>query len=561
MLVSLHVKNVALIDEVEIYFNKGLNILSGETGAGKSIIIGSINLALGERAGTDLIRTGSSFAFIELVFQINNQAQIKSMQEMDIPIEDDGIILLQRRIMPGRSVCKVCGEIMPVKKVRDLASFLIHIHGQTETQTLFDLNKQREFVDLYAGIEIEQELILFKKLHEKHVELKKKVEEFNKDERISMKEFDLANYELNEIDKAELKIGEDETLESSYRKMENNKKIMDGLEDASLLLNEEDGVLERSARILRALRAVIVFDEEVEKIFKIINDADGIFSDASREISEYIENSEFLQESFFEVENRLNLINHLKDKYGNTIEKILDYKESLEETIERLTNKDRYLEEHKEKLFLVETELIKKAEIISKVRQKYAIKLEEAINISLMDLNFQTANFKIAIEKKENCMSYGQDEIVFMISTNPGEPVKPLSMVASGGELSRIMLALKTAMAKNEAIESIIFDEIDAGVSGKTAWKVAEKLGKVAKVQQVICITHLPQIAAMADVHYLIEKTSTEDSTRTNIRELPESESLIELARMLGGENITTAAKENAKEMKILAKRTKNNFE
>ncbi len=560
MLISLHVKNVALIDEVEVYFNEGLNILSGETGAGKSILIGSINLALGERAETDLIRTGASFAFIELVFQIKKKSQIKLIQDMDIPVEEDGMILLQRRIMPGRSICKVCGEMMPIKKVRELAAYLIHIHGQMETQSLFDLDKQREFVDLYAGIEMEQALAEYKDQYTLYIELKKKLAEFHADDRISMKEYDLATYELNEIINANLQIGEDELLETSYRKMKNNKNIMDGLKDANFLLGEEDGVVEQLARILRSLRNVLTFDESLEKIFEMVNDADSILSDASREILDYMNTCEFTQDTFLEVENRLNLLNHLKDKYGNTIEDIFAYMNSLQEKIERLENKERYLKEHKEKLKIVEDEIYQKAEKISNLRKINSAKLQEGINKALLDLNFQTADFEIALQKKECCNRFGQDEIVFMISTNPGEPLKPLSTVASGGELSRIMLALKTVMARNDAVEAIIFDEIDAGVSGKTAWKVSEKLAKVSKDQQVICITHLPQIAAMADAHYLIEKTSTNLSTQTKIQKLEEKESLSELARMLGGETITDAAKENAKEMKVLAERTKNNF-
>lgn len=559
MLVSLHVKNVALIDEVEVYFDKGLNILSGETGAGKSIVIGSINLALGDRAGADIIRTGAPFAFIELVFQITDQEQIKMMREMDIPVEEDGMILLQRRIMPGRSVSKICGEIAPVKKVRELAGYLINIHGQSETQTLFDTTKQREYVDSYAGEELEAELEAFELEYREYIQFKKKVDAFDKDERTSMKEYDLAKYELNEIEEAELQVGEDENLEQSYRKMQNSQNIMTGLQEANMLLDDSDGMLERSARILRALKSVSEYDEDIEAIFESMNDADSILSDASREISDYIGNSEFSGEEFHEVENRLNTINHLKDKYGKSIDEVLKYRDSLEETIEQIENKDRYFEEYKRKLEESEVRMLDLADKVTNIRKKYAEELQEAISKALLGLNFQRADFQISIEKKEVCSIHGQDDIVFMISTNLGQPIKPLSSVASGGELSRIMLALKTVMAKNDAVDSIIFDEIDAGVSGKTAWKVSEKLGAVAVNQQVICITHLPQIAAMADVHYLIEKTNTNDSTVTDIRQLEEAESLHELARMLGGEHITEAAKENAKEMKILAKRAKIN--
>jgi DNA repair protein RecN (Recombination protein N) len=414
-------------------------------------------------------------------------------------------------------------------------------------------------VDSYAGEKLEAELEAFELEYREYLQFKKKVDAFDKDERTSMKEYDLAKYELNEIEEAELQVGEDEDLEQSYRKMQNSQNIMTGLQEANMLLDDSDGMLDRSARILRALKSVSEYDEEIEAIFKSMNDADSILSDASREISDYIGNSEFSGEEFHEVENRLNTINHLKDKYGKSIDEVLKYRDSLEETIEQIENKDRYFEEYKRKLEESEARMLDLADKVTKVRKKYAEELQEAISKALLDLNFQRADFQISIEKKEVCSIHGQDDIVFMISTNLGQPIKPLSSVASGGELSRIMLALKTVMAKNDAVDSIIFDEIDAGVSGKTAWKVSEKLGAVAVNQQVICITHLPQIAAMADVHYLIEKTNTNDSTVTEIRQLGEAESLHELARMLGGEHITEAAKENAKEMKILAKRAKIN--
>ncbi len=557
MLVSLHVKNVALIDEVEVYFSKGLNILSGETGAGKSILIGSINLALGERADADFIRTGADQALVEMVFQISNQEQIAWMRSNDIQVEEDGMILLQRRVMPGRSVCKVCGEIMPIRKVRELASILLQIHGQTETQTLFEQKKQRDYVDMFAGREMEILKDEMRRQYASYQKAKKEVEEFSKDERMSMKELDLAKYEFAEIDDANLVIGEDVELEKRHAFMENSKKIADRLYESKNVLSEEDGILEQLARLIRSIRDVSSFDENIEKMFHAINDADGILTDVSREISYYVDQLDFSEEEYHEVYTRLNIINHLKDKYGQSITDILAYKDKTEAVIERLENKDRYMEKSKALMLEYEMACEKKANEISALRVKHAKTLQDSVVKALMDLNFLSAEFEILVQSEEEFHASGRDEVVFMISTNPGEPKKPLASVASGGELSRIMLALKTIMAKNEEVESIIFDEIDAGVSGKTAWKVSEKLGAVAKDQQVICITHLPQIAAMADAHYLIEKSSANGSTKTNIRELNAEESLDELARMLGGEVISFASKQNAREMKEMAELAK----
>ncbi len=553
MLVSLHVKNVALIDEVEVYFNRGLNILSGETGAGKSILIGSINLALGERADADVIRTGAEYALVELIFQVDSKSQLEKIRGMDIPVEDDGMILLQRKIMPGRSICKVCGEMTTAKTVKDVAEILINIHGQSQTQTLADKKRQLEFIDTYAGETIKS---ILETVEEDYIQFKKmdqEMKEFDKDDTISAKELSLAQFEYEEIEQAFLKVGEDKELEEKYQIMLHSKRIAEGLSEVSQILNAEEGVLENTARAIRSLKEITKFDTKVLSFYEQMDTVDGILSDFSREIVSYMEDSTFSSEDFITVENRLNLINHQKEKYGKTIEDVLKHQKDILEKIERLTNREEYKNKAIEQFARAKKQYESNATILSNLRKSAANELQKEIEEVLLDLNFEAAVFEIHFEKKDSFASNGIDESNFYISTNIGEPCKLLSAIASGGELSRIMLAFKTVMAKKDAVEALIFDEIDSGISGKTAWKVAEKLGQVSKDHQVLCITHLAQIAAMADTHFLIEKITLEGVARTHIHVLTKDRSINELARLLGGETITEAARINAIELHKLA--------
>ncbi|MGN0329945.1 MAG: DNA repair protein RecN [Kineothrix sp.] len=560
MLESLHVKNLALIDEEEVVFREGLNILTGETGAGKSVIIGSVSLALGGRADKELIRTGADYALIELVFSLN-ECQAERLKELDFFPEEDGTFVLQRKIMPARSVCKACGETVGARQLQRIAEVLIDIHGQHEHQTLLDKKKQKEILDDYAGAGaagIKKEI---KESYREYTGLQRELEEREQDESGRQREAELLRFEIEEIGEAGIVPGEDEELEQLYRKMLNGRKIREALGAMYRLTGQGSGESagENISRALRELRSVSSYDGALAELESQLLDIDSLLSDFNRAAAEYMEELEFDEEDFARTEGRLNLLNHLKSKYGKSLEDVAAYKAQGEERLDVLENYEAYRQEAMERIASLEKRLQSEADRLSGLRKKAAAELGGKLKQALQDLNFEDIKFEIRVTPQPGQLAAdGYDDVEFMISTNRGEGLKPLSQVASGGELSRIMLAFKTVLADRDEIETLIFDEIDTGISGRTAWKVSEKMGILGRNRQIICITHLPQIAAMADAHFLIKKGNEGGRTVTRISRLEEEDSLKELARMLGGEQITEAALRNAKEMKELAGNTKH---
>lgn len=559
MLVSLYVKNLALIDETEVYFGNGLNILTGETGAGKSIIIGSVNLALGAKAEKELIRTGADYALVELVFQVEKKKQLEEIRKLELPIEEDGTVILQRRLMPGKSLCKVGGETVSVRQVRALAEILIDIHGQHEHQSLLKAVKQLEILDEYAGEELHEPKRKLKECYEQYKEIEEQILAEDVDEETRKRETSLAEFEVQEIEEAALTDGEDAELEKSYRKLVNGQKIQEAVTLVHQLSGYENGGAgDAIGRAVKEIRTVASYDETLQNFEEQLLDIDSLLNDYNRAAADYLSGLEFDGELFSQVEKRLDIINHLKAKYGNTIGEILAYQAKMQEKLDRYRNFDAYRQELLVKEAALKKELLQLCEKVSKIRKKSAGSLAQSMKKALVDLNFIDVAFEINIQSAEERIGPGgYDQAAFMISTNPGENLKPLSQVASGGELSRIMLALKTVLADKDEIETLIFDEIDTGISGKTAWKVSGKMGILGQKHQLICITHLPQIAAMADTHFQIEKTVSKERTTTQIRELEETESVEELARMLGGASITENVLNNAREMKDLARKSK----
>ena len=559
MLVSLHVKNLALIQETEVFFGPHLNILTGETGAGKSIIIGSVGLALGGRGDRDLIRTGADYALIELVFQLEKEGQIEKVKKLDIPIEEDGLVILQRRIMPQRSISKVNGETVNARLLKELSGVLIDIHGQHDSQQLLQTKKHLEILDDFAGEEITGIKKEIKEKYHIYRKLQEQLKETNLDEREKERELSLARFELEEIESASLKAGEDEELEKQYQKMSNSRKIAENLGNVHILTgyDQEGSAGEAVGRALRELNSVSAYDSVLDEMAVMLTDIDGLLNDFNRSVSDYLSDLEFDQNDFLQVEERLNTINRLKDKYGSTIEEILLYKENREEELQRLIDADAYRDKLNAQLRDARGALELVCTRATEIRKKAGKKLAKLFIEALQDLNFNQVDFAVEVERKDSIGPDGWDEVSFMISTNPGEPRRPLANVASGGELSRIMLALKTITAGQEDKDTFIFDEIDTGISGKTAWKVSRKLAVLGKSRQVICITHLPQIAAMADNHFIIEKKSMEDSTSTAIMEIGGTDILNELARMLGSDTITENSLANARELKEMAANTK----
>lgn len=556
MLQNLHVKNLALIDEIEVEFKDGLNILTGETGAGKSIILGSVNLALGGRFTKDIIREGAQYGLVELSFLVGEKEQ-KLLEMMDI-YPEEGMITLSRRLMSGRSVSRINGETVTMTVLKNVASILIDIHGQHEHQSLLYKKNHLGIVDAYAHDKIKKEQELVQEVYRKYRTLEKKLKEETSDEGERAKELSFLHFEVEEIENANLQSGEDETLEESYRLMTNGKKITEAIGEAYSYTSEgNSNASEEISRALRAFAEVTDYDEKAKELYGQLAEIDALLNDFNRELSEYSSSLEYSEEDFYNTENRLNEINHLKTKYGNTIEEILDYQKEKEERITVLEDYDTYLENLRAEFKQAEKELEEVSVRLSKIRRSQSEILEQAVEERLKDLNFEEVQFEISFQRTENYTAEGIDDVEFMITLNPGQPLRPLVNVASGGELSRVMLAIKTVMADRDAIETLIFDEIDVGISGRTAQKVSEQMAVIGRKHQVICITHLAQIAAMADAHYMIKKETIDGITRTGIHLLNEEESVKELARILGGAKITDAVLQNAAEMKSLAEQTK----
>ena len=557
MLRNLHVKNLALIDEMEVEFEEGLNILTGETGAGKSLIIGSINMALGQKVPKEMIKEGADYALVELIFEVRSEDTIRRLQEMDI-FPEDGMVIMSRKITGGRSVAKINSESISAAKVKEAAQLLIDIHGQHEHQSLTGKKMQLALLDDYAKEETQKVKAEVKKRYEEYSSILKELEEKDIDKEQQQRELSFLEFEIQELEDACLREGEDEELEKTYRKMLNGKKIAEACGAAYRLTSENgESASDQIGRALREISVVTSCDAELQPLEEQLEQLDGLLNDFNRDMSSYLSGLEFEEEDFYETEKRLDELNHLKSKYGDTIEKVLEAKKEKIQRRDELLDYDAYLNQLKEQKKASEEALEKASKKLSKIRKKYAKELCRQVTEHLLDLNFETVDLSMEFEQTTHFTSNGYDEVEFLISTNPGETPKPLGKIASGGELSRIMLALKTVLANNDEIETLIFDEIDTGISGRTAQKVSEKMDLIGRNHQVICITHLPQIAAMADTHFLIEKTVESGRTTSKIHRLPQEESVAELAMMLGGVSITETVLENAKEMKELAAKTK----
>lgn len=554
MLRSLHVKNLALIDEIEVEFGEGLNILTGETGAGKSIILGSVNLALGGRYTRDIIRDGADYGFVELTFEIRDPGQIERLKALDV-FPEEGMVVLSRRLMEGRSVSRINGETVTMGLLREVSAVLIDIHGQHEHQSLLYKKNHLEILDAFAREEGAGCRQAVQEAYRDYRACEKELEEVSMDESQRAKEMAFLEFEVEEIEKAALQEGEDEELESAYRRMANGRKIAGSALEAYRYTSEDpDSASENLSRAIRALSEAAECDEGARQLQEQLVEVDSLLNDFNRELSDYSKSCEYSEEELYETENRLNEINRLKVKYGGTVGEILAYQEQQAGKLEKLQDYEAYLAGLEKKAGEAEALLAKACRSLSQVRKSQAAILEEAVQKGLEELNFADVRFEIHFEELKSYTGNGTDDVEFMISLNPGQPLRPLKDVASGGELSRIMLAIRTVMARRDDIETLIFDEIDVGISGRTAQKVSEKMALIGKTHQVICITHLAQIAAMADAHYVIEKTVEEMETRTRIRRLTEEDSVRELARILGGARITEAVLTNAREMKELAK-------
>ena len=544
MLLELHVRNLALIERADLEFKEGLTVLSGETGAGKSILIDSINVALGAKTGKGIIRSGAEYAYIELVFAIDDPEKLSRIRELEIAVEDEGTLIVSRRITPVRSIAKINDETVTAAKLRALTGLLLDMHGQFEHQSLLNQNSHLDFIDKLSP----------ERLNALRQETAMKFREFSdinailsegSDKALREREADILRYEIEEIERAELKEGEEETLLEEFRRMKNSSKISAALSEASESLDTD--VISSA---IKSVNEAAAYDTGLSEVRRQLSEIESLIYEAKHNVDEYMNGFDYDEERFNEIENRLDIIHRLQDKYGDDVRKIIDSVREKAKRLEFLDDYDAKREALKKRRAKLESELGTLCNELSQIRSSTAEELKKRIVKELEDLNFLGVQFDIELTRLGRFTASGTDAAQFMISTNPGQPIRPIKDVASGGELSRIMLALKTVLADTDEIETLIFDEIDAGISGKTAQRVAEKLHVIGAGHQVLCITHLPQIAAKADHHYLISKSTDGSTTRTEIRNIDGEESVAEIARMMGGSEITETVLNAAREMK-----------
>ena len=557
MLLDLHVKNLALIEEEEIHFGGGLNILTGETGAGKSIILGALGIALGKKASREILRRPEEDGLAEAVFAVTSPAQRQVLAELEIPVYDDQVIF-SRRISSGRTISKINGETMPAQTLKRAGEAFLDVYGQNEQQTLLKKSRHLALLDAFAGEELDGLKGDLSLAYQTYADLKQEADSASLDLSARLREISFLEHEVEEIREAELAIGEDLNLEAEYRKMKYASKITEELDRVRHLLSDESACGDLIAQAIHSLRQAEDYDSKIGDYLSALMDVESLISDVSGEIDSHLEDAAFDEERFYALEQRLDLINDLKAKYGRSIEEILAALEDKQKELFKLQDYDRYQEELKKRLRRAEEAYLDLARQLSARRKQAAKKLCARVSEALLSLNFLSANFQMRFTETSSYTAGGIDEAEFYISTNPGEEARPLSQVASGGELSRIMLVIKTELAAREdLVDSLIFDEVDAGISGKTAQAVARKLRRLGREVQVICITHLPLIAAEADRHFLIEKSLQAGRTVSGIRQLDEEETVRELARMISGDVVSESVLENARQMRDAAAKEK----
>ena len=524
MITTLHIKNIGIIDDLSIDLNKGLNVLTGETGAGKTLIIDSLLIIAGGRFSKDMIRKGEKNSFVELCIYEPNHIQ-----------SIEGNIIVSREInSSGKNMCKINGRMVTVNELKEFMSQFIEIHGQQDNQKLLDRQTHIKYIDGFIGNKIYELLSKYKEVYNDFCEIKKDLKNNYGDDKERERKLDLLNYQYREIDEANLKIEEENELENKRSKMMNAEKIYQSLNEAKQLI--EDNNIDSLSCSIRALEKIEMLDDKYEKISSNLKNMYYELQEVARDISGYSEEISFDENERNSIEERLDLIYTLKRKYGNNIEEILKYKEEIKKEIEHIENIECYNNELKTKLEERKKQMNEIALVMHDLRLKGSLELSEKINKVLEKLEMKNAKISVNIEEINEFKENGKDDIEFFIKTNIGEDEKPLNKIASGGEMSRIMLAIKSVLAKTDNIDIMVFDEIDTGISGKAANSVAELLGEIGKAHQVLCIYHLPNIAAVADHNYFISKKIDKQRTKTKIKYLEESEVIKEIARISSGE-------------------------
>lgn len=547
MLLELNVKDIALVRKASVSFGEGINILTGETGTGKSVIIDSAMLALGAKAHADIIRQGAECACVELVFDVGERLRGR-LSELGIEPDEDGLIIVSRKIMPGKSISRINDETVTVALLRRAAALLLDVYGQNEYYTLMDRKKHLDILDEYMGTSAEALRAETAEAYADYRKASKHYAEFGLDEKERARRIDLISFELGEIDAAELMPGEEEELAARYKKLNNARNILEHVNASCGILSDCD-----TGRAVSELEYAMKYDDELKAIYDELLDAQSVINSVVADINGYADTLEVDETAIEEAEARLDLIRRLELKYGQSIDEILAYRDRIGAELGDMQDYDEKKAEALKELNLRKDRLDKCCGRLSAERAKYAAKLCRAIENELRELGFDKPVFEMSFDRKAPSED-GYDDVCFKAALNPGEKPKVLGDVASGGELSRVMLAIKTILAETDDMPTLIFDEIDTGISGRTAQKVAEKLDVIGMRHQVICVSHLPQIAAMADTHFVISKTEQDGRNITNIEKLDEQGSAAELARLLGGAEITKAVTDNAYEMLRLAK-------
>lgn len=562
MLLELHINNFALIDRLDVSFASGLNILTGETGAGKSIIIDSVNFMLGEKQTRDIIRTGQESAYVEGVFDSKSSEISEILKENGI--EEEDIIILSREInLSGRSIARINGRAVTLGTLRQVGKLLIDIHGQHEHQSLLDEEKHIYILDSFCPASFKELKAEYGELYSRLTQVEAKLQKLKTDDQYKLRRMDLISFQINEISDANLVCGEDSELIKRKAILTNSEKIYQSLSTIYEQLysgGEEKSAFDNIGASIVLLEGISCFDDKLKDFKSTLEDIYYRLEDVLQEIRNYRDGVEYNQEELDQIEQRLDLINMLKRKYGSTIEEILNYKSKISLELEQMERSEEIIDKlEKEKADITE-KLKSLASAMTLARQETAEELKKQVEDELKYLGMEKAVFKVEILMRRDLNPNGQDDVSFLLTANPGEPLRPLSRVASGGEMSRIMLALKSVMADIDKIPTLIFDEIDTGISGRTAQAVGERMCSIARNHQLLCVTHLPQIAAMADVHFKIEKMVKNDVTTTYVTKLSDEEQIEELGRLLGGVQVTELTRQHAREMKKLANIQKNSL-
>ena len=559
MLSELSIKNFAIIESLSISFEKGMTVLTGETGAGKSIIIDAIHLLVGGRGSAEFVRHGEKKAEIEGLFQLDDEDHPCYQKAMELGIEiEDGMIVLRREISAaGKSVCRINGKLVTIAILREIGSTLVEIQGQHDNQELLDESQHLHLLDQFGLEEIGPSLAEYQAVYRRYMQTLNKLRSLSENDQQTAQRLDLIQFQYREIQNAELKLNEDLDLFEEKQKLANFEKTFEALKSGYQALKGEQKGLDWVGMAMGFLEDAQGFDPTYKELFENVSNSFYMLEDAASVLRNELDQLEFDPQRLNVIEERLTEINHLKRKYGSSIEDILEYAATIEEEMETLQNKESHIDQLEKELSSIKQDLLLEAKQLTDVRKKRAEQLTAHIHRELRELYMAKTVFQVHFEPARDFTKDGLDHVEFYLSTNPGEPLKPLSKIASGGELSRIILALKSIFSKHQGITSIIFDEVDTGVSGRVAQAIAEKIHKVSVHSQVLCISHLPQVAAMADTHLFIAKIVEGGRTKTSVTPLTEEEKIKEIGRMISGTAITDLTKKHAEELLQLAAENK----